>query len=282
MLLHYAAAGAFRDYVRQEAPREELSFAAPVMSETDSTDATRFAVLSDIHYRGPEDDQHLDALLREVIELDPPPARLLVLGDLVEEASPAALKRVRGALERAGMEFHVVPGNHDHTREGDGSAFDEVFPGCRNYRFDWREIVFIGLDSTRGAAWNGVAIPDASLAFLDETLSGLPAERQIVLFTHFPLGENVPMRPTNACALLQRLEGRCVRAIFNGHYHGRTVRRFGLGAITTSPCCSPSVSNHDGSTQKGYRLASIAAGETGCEFVSARSLPPGEPYLLRV
>ncbi len=86
-------------------------------------------------------------------------------------------------------------------------------------------------------------------------------------FTHFPLGDFVWARPLNADDLLQRCYGLNLQAVFCGHFHGFTERRFQKSIITTDRCCARVRSNHDGTPEKGWFVCQAANGEIKRSFV---------------
>lgn len=78
---------------------------------------TILAQLSDPHIRLPPEDEGsgaaLEAAVRAVLALDPPPDAVVVTGDLADGAEPAEYERVRELLEPLPMPVHLLPGNHD-------------------------------------------------------------------------------------------------------------------------------------------------------------------------
>jgi hypothetical protein len=74
------------------------------------------------------------------------------------------------------------------------------------------------------------------------------------VFTHFPLGQGVEYRPTNAEALIERLVRLNVKWIHTGHWHGESVRKAGVLTSSTSRCCARLRGNRDGSPFKGWHV----------------------------
>jgi len=233
-------------------------------------DGFHFLALNDTHY---QDARCAAWLARAVEQMRSHPERpefCLHLGDLVEESTPETLGRVKELFGGLGMPFHPVIGNHDYGPGDDPSAYDLLFPGRRNYRFEHRGRQFLGLDTTVGLPYENTAIPEATLHWLDATLPSLDPERPLILFTHFPLAPGVRYRPTNADQVLQRLKGFHVPHVFSGHFHGLVERRLGETVLTTNRCCSHSRDNHDGSAEKGYFLCKAAEGRVEYRFVEVR------------
>jgi hypothetical protein len=168
------------------------------------------------------------------------------------------------------MKFHAVPGNHDYVSDTDRSAWDKLFPGKLNYSFRHRGWQFVGLDTTEGTKWEKTSISAETLRWAADDCARLDPQAPTVLFTHFPLGEGVRMRPLNAEALLEPFKPLNVAAVFNGHFHGFTETRFGKAAVTTNRCCAISRENHDGTTEKGYFLCTAGEGRVTRQFVEVK------------
>lgn len=78
---------------------------------------------------------------------------------------------------------------------------------------------------------------------------------------------DVKYRPQNADAILDRLKEFNLQAVFNGHWHGASEKKFRDAIITTNRCCALKRGNHDGSKQKGYFLCRAKDGKIAREFV---------------
>jgi len=83
-------------------------------------------------------------------------------------------------------------------------------------------------------------------------LPKLDPQKPTVVFTHFPLGAGVKMRPLNAEAVLERFLDFNLRGVFSGHYHARTAVAYRGIEVVTNACCARVRDNHDGSKGKGY------------------------------
>lgn len=231
----------------------------------------RFVVLNDAHFQSAQCGPWFERLAASIRSHDPRPEFCLMVGDLAEHGTQAELGAMRDALKSFGMDFHAVMGNHDYVSDSDRSAWDALFPGCLNYSFRHRGWQFIGLDSTEGTKWERTRVPGTTLKWLDEHVPKLDAAAPAVLFTHFPLGENVRMRPSNADELLERFKAFHLVAVFNGHFHGFTERKTGAAVLTTNRCCAISRENHDGTPEKGYFLCSAEEGAVRKEFVEVKA-----------
>jgi hypothetical protein len=178
---------------------------------------------------------------------------------------------MRDFLKSLGMDAHVVLGNHDYLVGNERAPWDALYPNSINYAFEHRGWQFIGLDSTEGTKWEKTRIQPATFEWLERNLKRLNRAAPTVVFTHFPLGLEVPMRPLNADDLLLRFLQFNLVAVFNGHYHGFTERVSGRTTITTNRCCAISRSNQDGTPEKGYFLCAAREGRVEREFVPVQA-----------
>jgi len=95
----------------------------------------------------------------------------------------------------------------------------------------------------------------------------LNRDQPTVLFTHFPLCENVKMRLLNAEDLLTKFKGWNLHAVFNGHYHAFTECQRDNAPITTNRCCALKRDNHDNTKEKGYFICTANEGQVTRKFV---------------
>lgn len=225
-----------------------------------------FLVANDLHYTDAEDGPWLARLVEQMNGHPEQPEFLLLLGDLVEAGQPAQFAAVRAALDRLAMPVYPVIGNHDYGPGDDRSAWDAAF-GQRSYRFTHQDWELIGLDSTVGNAYEEISIPRETFDWLDTELPHIPAERPILLFTHFPLAEGVRWRPLNAGELLDRFAGRRLIAAFSGHFHGAVQQTRAGVLLVNGRCCARARANHDGAPEKGYLLCRAQADEVTTEFI---------------
>ncbi len=193
-----------------------------------------------------------------------------MVGDLAEHGTKSELGPMRDVLRSLHRPFHVVIGNHDYLADTDRSTWDNLFPQALNYHFEHRGWRFIGLDSSEGTKYERTRIQPATLGWLDDTLQKLDRAAPTVVFTHFPLGVEVPMRPLNADDLLSRFKEFNLVAVFNGHHHGFTERKSGRTTLTTNRCCAISRDNHDGTKEKGYFFCTAREGAIRRTFIEVK------------
>lgn len=228
-----------------------------------------FIAVNDLHYQEEACAPYFARILEAMRKSSPDAAFCLVSGDLADQGKPEQLAGVRAALQRFERPIYAVPGNHDHLTDTDRAAYEENFPGQTNYHFVHGGWQFVGLDTSEGTKWQNTRVAEATLAWLDEALPKLDRSRPSVVFTHFPLGEGVSYRPTNADEVLRRLAGHNVQAIFSGHWHGFSERQAGSTTLTTDRCCSRVRGNHDSSKEKGWFVCRARGGRIERTFVEA-------------
>ena len=229
----------------------------------------RFVVVNDVHYRDDRCGAWLEKVFRQIKAAPDQPEFCLMAGDYAENGARAELAAARDAFKLLGIPVFGVIGNHDHAAKDERQAYEELFPGRINYRFENHGWQFLALDSTQGRAGSNTNIQAPTLRWADDQLAKLDPKRPLVLLTHFPLGPITPARPLNADALLERFKPFNLQAVFSGHFHGFTERQVGDAILTTNRCCSAWRANHDFSKEKGWFSCLARNGRITREFVQA-------------
>lgn len=242
----------------------------------------RLAVINDTHYNDEKCDPYFAALVKKLNASDVD--LVLIVGDLVQAGTRKQFTAIRDILSGLKAPLKTVPGNHDFRNdvnpkdpEGprlnvDRTTYDKAFPDMANYTFELKGWQFVALDTCDGVLWHGVSCGKAPLKFLDATLPEINKKKPLVLLTHFPLATQDKVgyptnRLVNAEDVLGRFKEHNLRAIFNGHHHGLTERAWRGVPVTTSPCCSFYIGNHDKTPAKGYFLVTARDGQLTREFV---------------
>jgi 3',5'-cyclic AMP phosphodiesterase CpdA len=194
---------------------------------------------------------------------------LLNVGDLADGGTAAQFAAVEDVLKPLSLPTYVTIGNHDYPKDDDRKAYEQFHPNTLNYHFNHRGWQFLGIDSTNGTKANSTIVAE-SLQYMDDTLPKLDKNSPLIFFTHFPLGDKVTNRAKNADAVLNRLKEYNLRAVFNGHFHSLTQRKFANSIVTTDRCCSFKRGNHDGSKEKGYFVCQAKDGVITREFVEVK------------
>lgn len=233
-------------------------------------DTFRFVVINDAHFQSPQCPAWFDCVSASVRSQDPKPEFCLMVGDLADHGKESELGPMRDVLRSLSMPFHVVIGNHDYVSDSDRSIWDKIFPDRLNHQIEHRGWRFVGLDSTQGTKASSTRIQSDTLSWLDTHRTKWDHAQPTVVFTHFPLGAGVPMRPLNADDALTRFKEFNLVAVFNGHHHGFTERKSSRATFTTNKCCAISRENHDGTKEKGYFLCTAKDSDIQREFIEVK------------
>ena len=224
-----------------------------------------FIAVNDLHYQTDKCGVWFERVIAQMKQAKP--AFCLVGGDWAEKGTSAEMGPPKEIFAKLGVPIYGVIGNHDYVTQTDRSVYEQLFPGRLNYQFEHAGWQFIALDSSEGLRYQGTKIQPATLSWLDEQLPKLKPQVPTVVLTHFPLGPDLLMRPTNASAVLERFKDFNLRAVFSGHFHAFTERRVGETILTTNRCCSFGRGNHDKSKEKGYFVCRAKDGKIAREFV---------------
>ena len=92
------------------------------------------------------------------------------------------------------------------------------------------------------------------MAWIKETLTDIPADQPIIVFSHYPFAKGVKYQTRNSAEVLALFKNKNLLAMVGGHFHGNTERRENGVLMTTTACCSGTRGNHDGTKAKGYRV----------------------------
>ncbi len=229
-----------------------------------------FLVLNDLHFFDSLCGTWFERAVRQMKAHREKPEFCVLAGDLGDQGLPQQIGTVRDIFNTLGIPVFTVPGNHDYLTDDNRRAYEQLFPGRINYRFDHKGWQFVAIDTTEGLRAFRTKVQPATLNWLDTTLPRLDARRPTVLISHFPLGRNIIVRPLNAEAVLTRFTPFNLQAVFCGHWHGFTERRLSETTLTTNRCCSLHRENHDGTKEKGYFLCRAGNGTISRTFVEVK------------
>lgn len=235
-----------------------------------ATEPFSFLVVNDLHSLDKKCRPWFDKVVKQMAGHVEKPALLLIVGDLADGGTAEQLSAVRDTFARLTVPVYVVPGNHDFTPKEERKAYDDLYPNRLNYAFDHGGWQFVGLDSTEGTKSQNTTVAADTLKWIDAGLPKLDKKKPLVVFTHFPLGEGVRMRPKNADAVLKRFTPFNLRAVYGGHFHGFTEKSVGEAVLTTNRCCAFARGNHDGTKEKGYVLVTAKDGKLTRSFVEMK------------
>jgi 3',5'-cyclic AMP phosphodiesterase CpdA len=213
-----------------------MSGGVPVSSLIGSAQAAEtgfsFLQISDSHvgFDKPANPNALKTLEEAIVKvgaIPSKPAFMLHTGDITHLSKPKEFDDADQVINRAKLDVHYVPGEHDVIDEGNGKAYMERYgkkaKGAGWYSFDQNGVHFIGLVNVVDLKAGGMGNLGADqLAWLADDLKGKSASTPIVVFAHIPLWTVAPTwgwgteDSAQVLALLSRFGSVTV---LNGHIH---------------------------------------------------------------
>lgn len=199
-----------------------------VAGQGGSYDDFYFVQLSDTHwgFEGPPNPDAKVTLKKAVAAVNglaEQPDFVVFTGDLTHTTDDPKERRKRMAEFRdiaANLRVknvHFMPGEHDASLDK-GEAYQEFF-GKTHYTFDHKGVHFIVLDNVSNPAAN---IGEAQLQWLAADLAQLPADANIVVFTHRPLFDLYPQwdwATRDGAKAIELLMPYPNVTVFYGHIH---------------------------------------------------------------
>ena len=182
---------------------------------------------------------------------------VLVCGDLGSNRQRSELELAKDVLDELKMPYYPVLGNHDarYSGEKEEALFAEVYSLKKNsYHFVKKGIHFLAIDHGCGKDMAKNSVRLEGMAWIKDTLTRIPEDQPIAVFSHYPFANGVKYRTQNSDDVQALFTGKKLLAIISGHFHGNTERRENGILMTTTACCSGTRSNHDGTKAKGYRV----------------------------
>ena len=187
-----------------------------------------FVQISDTHwgFKGPPnpDAEHtLEKAIVTVNGLSTKPDFIVFTGDLTHTTEDGKVRRERMkrfkeiASELNVKDVRFIPGEHDASLDK-GEAFKEFF-GDTHWTFDHKGVHFIALDNVSDPA---ARLGDEQLAWLAADLKQHKPDDRIVVFTHRPLFDLVPIwdwTTANSTKAIDLLMPYQFVAVFYGHIH---------------------------------------------------------------
>jgi hypothetical protein len=193
-----------------------------------AVDDFHFVQLSDTHwgFEGPPNPDAKGTLKKAIAAVNAlaqPPDFIMFTGDLTHITEDPRERRRRLAefrgivadLKVANVRY--MPGEHDAGLD-QGKAYKEFF-GETHYTFDHKGVHFIVLDNVSDPA---ALIGDEQLEWLAADLRQLPADADIVVFTHRPLFDLYPQwdwATRDGAKAIELLMPHSNVTVFYGHIH---------------------------------------------------------------
>ncbi|HEX3240562.1 MAG TPA: phosphodiesterase [Solirubrobacterales bacterium] len=204
------------------------------------------AQLSDFHVGAPasgrDPRQCLRAAIDAVAALPDRPDALLASGDLSDDGSPASYEFVREQLERLGLPYFVLPGNHD-DRAALRRCFDLAGEGDDpiQYAADLGPLRLVAVDTVLPGEDRG-ELDDVALTLIEAELAVAPEQPTLLAMHHPPLHTGIP--PFDEICLDAGARGGLaavlsrhpqVLRIVAGHVHRTIVGELAGRAVLTVP-----------------------------------------------
>jgi 3',5'-cyclic-AMP phosphodiesterase len=115
---------------------------------------------------------------------------LIHTGDVSHLSRAAQFDTAEQIIQRAGLDSHFVPGEHD-VLDQDGKTFFERFTKGADkgyYSFDQHGVHFVGLNNVQDLKAGGLGnLGHDQLEWLEDDLHGHSSSQPIVVFAHVPL-----------------------------------------------------------------------------------------------
>jgi 3',5'-cyclic AMP phosphodiesterase CpdA len=188
---------------------------------------TTLAHVSDLHF-GHHDSAVAEALLQDLRAVRP--TLVVVSGDLTQRARTSQFREARAWLDRLGLPWLAVPGNHDIPLY---DVLRRFFAPLGRWRrivhddlapyFQDESVSVLGVNTARSSRWVEGRISHEQILVVRERLCGTAADRLKVLVTHHPFlpapsdRKWVPMERGEEA--LAQLEACGVDLLLSGHQH---------------------------------------------------------------
>jgi Icc protein len=209
------------------------------------------AQITDLHITNgsqPKDQARNEARLRialqDIYALKPPPAAILVTGDLVDQGLPDEYDALKEILADSKIPIHFGIGNHDSR-----AAFREAFPdtpvdenGFIQYAFMVEDLRVVMCDTLEGKEHGGFC--EKRAAWLARTLDEAPDTPTLLALHHPPIASGIVWmdEPPDAPWLKRLaavLKGRTqIQGVICGHMHRAYNGLFAGQVISVSSATS--------------------------------------------
>jgi Icc protein len=186
----------------------------------------------------------LNRAIAQINHLDPPPAFVIVTGDLINDDNPQSYRVLKQLTDQLRVPIYFALGNHDLRQ-----PFRQVFLGEQQptampyyYTFDRAQYRFVVLDSLVEGEVGG-ALDATQLAWLEITLAAAPTRPTIVFVHHPPASTGIDWMDEHAIAnsaefLAILARHSQVRRVFFGHVHTALhITAYGVQCTSVPSTC---------------------------------------------
>jgi 3',5'-cyclic AMP phosphodiesterase CpdA len=167
---------------------------------------------------------------------------VVLTGDISDDGSLESYALFRKEIERLGLPYYVIPGNHD-TREGMRTAFMDAAYMPKTGRLNWKveleNLHLIGLDTLIEGQGGGV-FDGETADFLTHCLAGLSGKPALIAMHHPPFDSGIHFMDDIGLeglgALVDVLEkADCDAQIICGHVHNMIIGSVGNTVAISAP-----------------------------------------------
>ncbi|NLG15759.1 MAG: metallophosphoesterase [Fibrobacter sp.] len=235
-----------------------------------STPPFSFIFCNDIHLGcGPDDPENLSAALKKM-KHENNSDFIVLAGDLTCNATIHQFRTLDSLLKKSGMQFFLLPGNHDidcvgnDDRKNYTSHFSE---SAQSYLFIHKGICFLMLDLS-DCAMAHVKVDSTHLNWIKSSLERVDPQIPLVIITHFPLHPGTPrFAVANSSSLISALLGRKILGYFSGHFHDSYRDTIDNVPFFSNVTLLPNIENMGQDTRKGYLRVFVRSLKISAEFM---------------
>jgi len=248
------------------------------LSPMDQADRFDFVFACDLSSPKPWAVPKLKASIREINQLKPTPAFMLVQGDLWLHGADWLRMHEKYLECVAPLQIPLRHGRGNHEQR---KPYEQVF-GPTYYSFDWGKVHFVVLDGNRpipgGSNFYGL-VEGSELAWLKADLAAQPKGKPVIVGVHIPIVSTYPARRTdlkreeapfwqlpNDRLLTKLFAQHAVKLVLQGHMHeNERITVGGVEYVESISMCGTWWKNHaveglergvDG-CPRGYRIVSV-------------------------
>lgn len=211
------------------------------------TKAFKFALITDTHVSGPENNEDLQRTVNDINRLEDIDF-VIHAGDVTEFGSDAELVMAKSILDKLNKPLHIVPGNHDSNWSESGTnSFLRVFGG-ETFSFSHNGVQFMGVASGPNMRMSPGQVPRENLTWFLEELKKIERERPIIFVNHYPMDNSL----NNWFEVLDALRPYNVKLMLCGHGHAN--RSLNFEGINAAMCRS---NLRAGAEHGGYTVITV-------------------------
>ena len=204
--------------------------AALLLASTQTVDAVKFTLLTDIHVTpGNENETQLKSAIEEINGNDSEFA--ILSGDLTNEGSDEQLNNVKQILDGLKKPIYVIPGNHENNwSQSATKTFVDIW-GDDRFVFETDSLVFAGINCGPYMKMGDGHVKQEDLIWLDNQLKQrCNTGKKFVSINHYPIKDDLD----NWQEYIKILQNYPTILHICGHYH--TSEKYKGGDIDAVIC----------------------------------------------